>query len=166
MNLAKLDQKLARYMFQYGFMAVRFSFAIIFFWFGILKPFGLSAAEPLVLSTAQYVPIFSPKVWLIVIGWSEVAIGLSFLSKKTIRIGLGMMAFHMIGTFLPLVLLPEITFQEAGFFYLPTLEGQYIIKNLMLISAGWVIGGTVYSADKEAQLKPEVSYKQKPFTKV
>ena len=78
-----------------------------------------------------------------VIGWWEVAIGVAFLFKQTTRIAIGLMAMQMAGTFMPLVLLPEVTFQPGRIPYGPTMEGQYIIKNLLIISAALVIGGTV-----------------------
>ena len=67
------------------------------------------------------------------------AIGLCFLNKKTTLIAVVLMFLQMTGTFLPLVILPEITFQDSNPF-LPTLEGQYIIKNIIIITAALIIG--------------------------
>lgn len=138
----KLDQLVSNMMRRWGYVAIRISFAIIFIWFGILKPFGLSAAEPLVLKTVAWLPFLEPKTWLSVIGWWEVIIGFAFLFKSTTRFAIGLLFLQMGGTFMPLFLLPEITFQE-NHFLLPTMEGQYIIKNLMIISGALVIGGRV-----------------------
>ncbi|MEO0528727.1 MAG: hypothetical protein AAFZ89_15955 [Bacteroidota bacterium] len=128
----------------WGIPAMRISFGIIFFWFGILKPFGLSAAEALLKATVAWLPFGSPESWLIVIGWWEVVIGITFLFKRTTRVAIGLLFLQMAGTFMPLVFLPEITFQH-GNYLLPTLEGQYIIKNLLIISSALVLGGTIYS---------------------
>jgi hypothetical protein len=49
----------------------------------------------------------------------------------------------MFGTFMPLVVLPDVTFQN-GNILTPSLEGQYIIKNVMIISAAMVLGGTFH----------------------
>ena len=127
-------------MRRWGYLAIRLSFAIIFIWFGILKPLGHSAAAPLVLKTVAWMPLFSANTWLSVIGWWEVIIGLTFLFKTTTRIAIALLFMQMFGTFMPLFLLPEITFQ-GGDFLLPTMEGQYIIKNLMIIAAAMVMGG-------------------------
>ena len=120
------------------------SFGIIFIWFGILKPLGLSAAEPLVLKTVVWLPFFEPTSWLNIIGWWEVLIGITFLFKVTTRIAIGLLFLQMAGTFIPLFTLTDITFQN-GSFWLPTMEGQYIIKNLMIISGALVIGGRIYN---------------------
>lgn len=146
-KFASIDHWISNTMNKWGYLAIRISFAVIFIWFGILKPFGLSAAEPLVLKTVAWLPLFTPKVWLSVIGWWEVIIGLAFLFKPTTRLAIGLLFMQMGGTFMPLFLLPEITFQQNQFL-LPTMEGQYIIKNLMIISGALCVGGTVYKSTK------------------
>jgi len=130
-------------MRRWGTNAIRFSFAVIFIWFGLLKPFGLSTAAPLVKSTVEWMPFFSADTWVSIIGWWEVAIGVTFLFHRTLRIAIALLAMQMVGTFLPLFVAPHITFQPGRFPYAPTLEGQYIIKNLMIISGAMVVGGTV-----------------------
>ncbi|MDQ3421055.1 MAG: hypothetical protein M3541_20165 [Acidobacteriota bacterium] len=130
-------------MRRWGVPALRVSLAIIFVWFGILKPLGLSPAGPLVKATVAWIPFFDPDTWLAIIGWWEIAIGLTFLTRKTSRIAIGLLAMQMVGTFLPLAILPDVTFQPGHVPYAPTIEGQYIIKNLLIISAAMVLGGTV-----------------------
>ena len=121
-------------MRRWGVLALRVSLGVIFIWFGMLKPLGLSPAAPLVLATVRWLPLFNAEVWLIVIGWWEVLIGLTMLFRKTIRVAIALLALQMVGTFMPLILLPEVTFQAGHFPYGPTMEGQYIIKNLLIIS--------------------------------
>ena len=142
-TLLDFDRRIAAFMDRWGVPAVRWSLAIIFFWFGILKPLGLSAAAPLVLATVDWLPLLPPESWLHVIGWWEVVIGIAFLFRPTLRLAIGLLALQMGGTFMPLVLLPEVTFQPGGVPFLPTMEGQYIIKNLLILSAAMVVGGTV-----------------------
>ena len=124
------------------------SLGIIFIWFGVLKPLGLSPAEPLVEATVRWLPLLSPKSWVIVIGWWEVAIGVAFFFRGTTRIAIALLALQMVGTFMPLVLLPEVAFQAGRIPYAPTLEGQYIIKNLLILSAALVVGGTVRQSEE------------------
>ena len=143
MNFDRLDAMVAGFMRKYGMRSLRYSLAIVFIWFGILKPLGLSPAEPLVLRTVDWLPVFEPKTWLSMIGWWEVAIGVTFLFRPTLRIAIGLLALQMVGTFMPLVMLPNVTFQPDRYPYAPTIEGQYIIKNLLIISAALVVGGTV-----------------------
>ena len=143
------DRTIAAFMRRYGTAALRGSLGVIFIWFGVLKPFGMSPAEPLVEATVGWLPVFSPRGWVTVIGWWEVAIGVAFLFRTTLRLAIALLALQMVGTFLPLVLLPEITFQAGRIPYGPTLVGQYIIKNLLIISAALVVGGTVRGEREE-----------------
>ncbi|MDC8003750.1 DoxX family membrane protein [Aureisphaera galaxeae] len=138
-----LDKGISARMKKMGVPALRISFAIIFIWFGILKPFGLSAAEPLLKATVAWLPFGSPDTWLHVIGWWEVLIGILFLFQRTTRIAILLLLLQMLGTFMPMVFLPEVVYQKPWAVYLPTMEGQYIIKNVMIISAALVIGGTI-----------------------
>ncbi len=138
-----IDRRIAEFMNKIGLRALRISLGIIFIWFGILKTIGISPAEGLVLATVNWMPIFSAEIWLIIIGWWEVLIGICFLFKPTLRIAIGLLALQMAGTLLPLFILTEITWQAGRFPYAPTMEGQYIIKNLLIISAAIVIGGSV-----------------------
>lgn len=142
-RLDRADRRIASFMHSYGLPSLRLSLAVVFVWFGILKPLGLSPAEGLVLATVEWMPLLSPKSWLVAIGWWEVAIGLTFLSHRTLRVAIALLFLQMVGTFMPLVMLPNVAFQAGHIPYAPTLEGQYIIKNLVIISAALVIGGTV-----------------------
>lgn len=137
------DRAIAAFMRRYGTGALRLSLAVIFIWFGILKPLGISPAEPLVRDTVGWLPLFAPGQWVSLIGWWEVAIGIAFLFRETTRVAIALLAMQMVGTFMPLVLLPEVTFQAGRIPYAPTLEGQYIVKNLLIIAAAMLLGGTV-----------------------
>ena len=143
MDFDYIDRSIAACMGRWGVPALRVSLATIFFWFGILKPLGLSPATPLVMATVGWLPWFAGATWVSIIGWWEVAIGLAFLWRGTLRLAIALLAAQMVGTFMPLVLLPEVTFQAGRWPYGPTMEGQYIIKNLLIISAALVVGGTV-----------------------
>ena len=118
---------------------IRIPLFIIFFWFGILKVLKMSPATELIIETVFWMPLLSAENWVVIIGYWEMAIGLCFLNKKTTLIAVILMFLQMTGTFLPLVILPEITFQN-GNPLLPTLEGQYIIKNIIIITAALIIG--------------------------
>ena len=153
LDIESLDGSIASSMKKYGVRALQLSLAVIFIWFGILKTVGLSPAADLVMATVKWMPFFTPETWLKIIGWWEVIIGLSFLFHKTKRIAIALLAMQMFGTFLPLIILPEITFQAGRYPYAPTIEGQYIIKNLLIISAALVVGGTVRQKDKSLNTK-------------
>ncbi len=143
-KLNQIDHTLTSWMARNGITLLRLSLGIIFFWFGVLKFFpGLSPAESLAgntIATLSFglVPA-KTAVWILAV-W-ETLIGLGLLSGRFLRETLLLLWLQMLGTFTPLVLFPDATF--AQFPISPTLEGQYIIKNLVLISAGIVIGATV-----------------------
>lgn len=118
---------------------LRGSLGVIFVWFGALKFFdGLSPAEPLVRNTVYW---FDPDTFIPILGAWEVLIGVGLLYRPLIRGAIFLLFLQMPGTMLPLVLLPEVCFTVIPLGL--TLEGQYIVKNLVLISAALVVGGTV-----------------------
>ena len=129
------------YKFNTNDFLVRIPLFIIFFWFGFLKIINLSPAQQLVMDTVYWMPFLDASVWAIIIGYWEVLIAIFFLFKKTTLLAMILLLIQMTGTFLPLIILPEITFQNSNPF-LPTLEGQYIIKNIIIITAALIIGRT------------------------
>ena len=142
-----LDLAIAGWMERHGRFFLRISLGVIFVWFGMLKPFGLSPATELVEKTVYW---FDPKIFVPVLGWWEVAIGIGLLIRPLIRLAIFLLFLQMPGTMLPLFLLPDICFTQPPFGL--TIEGQYIIKNLVLISAAIVIGGTVRSSEQKGRL--------------
>ncbi|MEJ6618196.1 MAG: hypothetical protein QNL07_02865 [Candidatus Planktophila sp.] len=125
--------------------ALRISLGIVFFWFGALKIFGESPANEVITKTIYW---FNPDIFIPVLGVWESVIGICLLVPSFIRVGLFLLALQMPGTFLPLILLPEVCFQSVPFNL--TLEGQYIVKNLVLIGAAMAVGGRLNPiADKK-----------------
>ena len=135
----ELDIFITKFMSKWGITFLRYSLGLIYIWFGILKPFGLSPAQELVENTVYWFD--NPKTFVPILGWWEVLIGLTMCIKPLIRVSIFLLFIQMPGTFLPLILLPEVCFSNFPFGL--TLEGQYIIKNLIIISAALVVGSTV-----------------------
>ena len=135
----ELDLFITKFMSKWGITFLRYSLGLIYIWFGILKPFGLSPAQELVENTVYWFD--NPKTFIPILGWWEVVIGLTMCIKPLIRVSIFLLFIQMPGTFLPLILLPEVCFNNFPFGL--TLEGQYIIKNLIIISAALVVGSTV-----------------------
>jgi len=142
-RLDRVDRWVSMRMARWGIGLLRSTLGIVFVWFGLLKPLGLSPAEPLVLATVAWMPLLEANAWLAVIGWWEVAIGVTFLFRSTLRIAIALLFLQMVGAFMPLVVLSDVTFQAGRVPYAPTMEGQYIVKNLVIIAAALVVGGTV-----------------------
>lgn len=127
-----------------GLNILRISLGLIFIWFGVLKFFpGVSSAEVIAGKTIQKLTfgLVKPAVSLPVLAVWECTIGLGLVSKSWLSLTLLLLYLQMIGTFLPLFFFPAETFTTSVF--IPTLLGQYIIKNMVLLSGGIVIGATV-----------------------
>lgn len=140
----RIDNTLAAWMARNGVQFLRLSLGMIFLWFGVLKFFpGLSPADSLVGDTIASLSfgLLSPKTAVRILAVWESLIGVGLLTGFLLRGTLFLLWLQMLGAMTPLLLFPEICF--TSFPLVPTLEGQYIIKNLVLISAGIVIGATV-----------------------
>lgn len=149
------DTALSRWMARDGIRLLRLSLGIVFFWFGVLKFFpGISPAQDLATRTitALSLGLVPASVSLPVLAAWECVIGLGLISGMWTRTTLLLMFVQMIGTVTPLFLFPAETF--ARFPYAPTMEGQYIIKNMVLVSAGLVIGATVRGGRLVADPEP------------
>ena len=134
-GLKKFDLNLIKFLNNVSMPALQISLGIIFIWFGALKIFDDSPANDLITKTVYW---SNPDIFIPILGVWEIAIGLCLLVPSFIRVGLFLLALQMPGTFLPLILLPEVCFQSFPFNL--TLEGQYIVKNLVLIGAAMAVG--------------------------
>jgi uncharacterized membrane protein YkgB len=140
----RVDIRVTNWMARYGVLLLRISLGIVFFWFGVLKFFpSLSPAEELATRTIEVLSfgIVKPNISLPVLAAWETLIGLGLITGKFMRATILLLFLQMCGTVTPLFLFPSETW--AQFPYSPTLEGQYIIKNVVLVSAALVIGATV-----------------------
>ena len=150
-----VDVTLTRWMAKHGPTLLRISLGIVFLWFGVLKFFpGLSPAQDLAGRTIEVLTGGSIESGLsvpILATW-ECIIGLGLITGIWMRATLLLLMLQMLGTLTPIVLFPSEVFFRVP--YAPTLEGQYIIKNLVLISAGLVLGALVRGGKVEADPKP------------
>jgi uncharacterized membrane protein YphA (DoxX/SURF4 family) len=149
----KLDKRITTWMAANGVNLLRISLGIIFLWFGVLKfvP-GASPAQSLATRTIEMLSfgIIGPEVSIVLLASWETLIGLGLIFGVFLRTTLFLLFLQMLGTLTPLVLFPGETFMQAPF--APSLEGQYIIKNLVLIASGIVIGATVRSNAKTSRV--------------
>ena len=113
---------------------LRYSFAIIFIWFGLLKIFGVSPAYELVTRTFYFFP---PSYVNLLLGWWEFVTGCLFLFRPLKFAALTMLALQIPGTFLPLLIVPEMCFVKIP--WILTTNGEFILKNLLLIGGGLAI---------------------------
>ncbi|MDX1421207.1 MAG: hypothetical protein R3181_14675 [Rubricoccaceae bacterium] len=137
--LNRADRRIAAWMAEHGPTLLRYAVGLVFIWFGGLKLFeGASPAEALVKRTVYW---FEPAWFFPLLGVWEVAIGVGLLVKPLVRLAILLLFLQMPGTFMPLVIVPEACWE--AFPFVLTLEGQYIVKNLVIIAAALVVGGTV-----------------------
>jgi uncharacterized membrane protein YphA (DoxX/SURF4 family) len=127
----------------------RVSLFIIYFWFGLLKLLGQSPATPLVLALFEKTPVISSlpfNVFYVLFAIFEILIGILFLFPKLTKYTTWLFILHMITTTMPLILVPSMVWQAP---LSPTLEGQYIIKNLALMSIVWFLSFSHKESPKE-----------------
>lgn len=140
----RADKAITTWMARYGLLLLRISLGIVFFWFGFLKFFpGLSPAQDLATRTIETLSfgLIKPAVSIYILAVWECLIGLGLLIGRYMRVTLLLLFAQMLGTISPIFLFPSEVFTRIP--YAPTLEGQYIIKNMVLISAALVLGATV-----------------------
>lgn len=132
--LKKIDEHFVSLLTRICIPLVRFSFFVVYFYFGLLKVIGVSPAEAIVKELWSHTLPFIPfHAFLMFFGFFEMLIGIIFLIPGKERLALYLLIPHMITTFGPLVLLPQFTWKG---FMIPTLAGHYIIKNVILIALG------------------------------
>ena len=131
-ELSEWDKSVIYHTRRWAIPFSRFAIFVVYFWFGALKVFSTSPAGPLVAAllekTLPGVPFNS---FIIALGVFEMLIGLVFVIPHLERYGIFILGIHLIMTIMPLFLLPQVTWQS---FLTPTLEGQYIIKNILIVA--------------------------------
>ena len=140
----RIDERITGVLAKHAVTILRVALGIVFFWFGVLKYFpNVSPAELLAGRTIEQLSFgaIHPDVSLPFLATWEVLIGVGLIVGKWLRAVLFLLAVQMLGTLTPLLLFPSETF--TIFPFAPTLEGQYIIKNIVLIGAAMVVGATV-----------------------
>ncbi|MCS7056548.1 MAG: DoxX family protein [Thermoflexales bacterium] len=143
-NFDYVDLRITRWMARHGITLLRIGLGIVFFWFGAIKLIpGLSPAQDLAARTINMLTfgLVPPAISVPGLAIWECAIGLGLISGKFMRVTILLLLVQMLGTLTPLALFPGETWRI--FPIAPTLEGQYIIKNIVLVSAALVIGATV-----------------------
>lgn len=143
-RLDPLDRRITLWMARHGIPLTRWALGVVFLWFGALKFIpNLSPASDLATRTMTRLTfgLVPGELALPLLATWEALIGIGLLSGKFLRATLLLLFLQMLGTLTPLLLFPAETFQT--FPLVPTLEGQYIIKNLVLVAAAILVGATV-----------------------
>lgn len=141
-----IDTRILRVLERAALPMLRVSLGIVFLWFGGLKITGETPVSEMVANTVYW---FDPSWFVPLLGVFEVAVGLGLLFGRALRLVLALFVFQMLGTFLVVVVQPEVAFQNSNPLLL-TAEGEFVVKNLVLLSAGLLIGSRLDALPKWA----------------
>ena len=157
-RLDRLDIQVASWMAKHGVRYLRASLGVVFLWFGALKLIpGLSPAEGLAGQTILAITfgLVPPDVSVPLLGIFESLLGVALLTGWAMRLSLVVLVFHMCGTATPLLLFPAQVFASGPLVL--TMEGQYIIKNIVFVSAAFVVAATVRGGKLRMESTGELS---------
>ena len=137
-QIQAFDRRVADWMERWGHRIHRLTLAMVFLWFGTLKVAGYKSATSLIAHTVYFA---TPEIVVPILGLWEVVIGICLVVHPLVRVALLLLAIRLPGTLLALFLRADICFVE--FPWVPSLEGQYLVKDFLLFGAALVIGGTI-----------------------
>ncbi len=158
MDFPRFDRVMIHGVREIAVPVARVALFIVFFWFGLLKVMDLSPADPLVAALlAKALPFVPFAPFRIFFGIYEMVIGAAFLVSGMERLAVALLALHMVAAFLPLVVLPELTWQSV---LVPTFEGQYIIKNLVIIALALSLAAHLHPLPLARSSKSEIRKKR------
>ncbi len=144
-HVQKFDRAVIKYTKRFAIPFARFAIFLVYFWFGALKVFSTSPANPLVSALlSATMPFMTFHTFIILFGLFEMLIGVVFLIPRMERLAVLLLILHLVTTVMPLVLLPGIAWQR---FMVPTLEGQYIIKNILIVALAISIFAHVHTLE-------------------
>lgn len=144
--LDRVDRLVIGTLRAYGIHALRITLGVVFVWFGVLKVIERSPVDALVASTVYWLP---SDPFVTFLGVWEIVVGIGLLFPIALRLTLALFWLQMAGTFLVLIVRPGLSFQDGNPLLLTT-PGEFVIKNLVLISAGLVVGSSVRGHEKLA----------------
>lgn len=143
--LDEADRRVSTWMERWGHRFHRYGLALMFFWFGALKIFGAKSASSLIAETIYF---SSPEVMLPILGVWEIAIGFFLFFHQLARVALLLLLVRLPGTILALIFQADVAFID--FPWVPSVAGQFLIKDFLLLGAAMVIGGTVRSEQRKS----------------
>ncbi|MEQ8762866.1 MAG: hypothetical protein RL885_02995 [Planctomycetota bacterium] len=146
MRIQHIDAAIARLFQRHAHFWHRQSLGVLFLWFGLLKPFGHDTTTSIVAHTIYW---GSSEVWVQVLGWWEVTIGLCLIYRPLVRVALLLLLIRLPGILLAFAYHPQVCFE--AFPFAPTPEGQYLIKDLAIFVATASIAGSVRERSTKEQ---------------
>lgn len=135
--LFRLDEFILNLLRRWSITALRLALGSIFLWFGALKVFGSSPVAALIQETYSFMPV---SIFVLVLGVWEMVIGAGIILKRAMRWVLILLGIHLLGTFTAILFNPAIFFVRGIPFCL-TVDGEFVIKNVVLLTGALVIAG-------------------------
>ncbi|MGH8946016.1 MAG: DoxX family membrane protein [Acidimicrobiia bacterium] len=148
--VSRVDDRLIPLLRRWSVPILRMSLAVVFVWFGALKLFRISPVFDLVADTVYWV---DPNWFVPFLGVVEMSVGLGLAFRVGLRLVLAVLVAQLVGTFLVFVLLPDVAFQKGNPLVLTT-EGEFVVKNLVLLAAAMTIGALI-EEEQEEMPRPE-----------
>lgn len=133
----RVDELLLSLLRRWSITTLRLALGLVFFWFGALKIFASSPVASLIQETYSFMPIHA---FVLVLGVWEMLIGVGIILKRALRSVLILAGVHLLGTFTAIWFKPSVFFVQGVPFCL-TVDGEFVMKNLVLITAALVIAG-------------------------
>jgi putative oxidoreductase len=154
-----LENAVHRLLIRHSISALRISVGAIFLGFGVLKYFpGVSPAEMLATDTTNvlFLGLIPASVAIYIVATMECFIGICFLigSGRLMRVAIWVLAAQFVGILSPLLIEPGTLF--SGPHHAPTLEGQYVLKDIILVTAGAVIAAGTFRGGKLVREEPQL----------
>jgi putative oxidoreductase len=137
LRLSDLDDLFRNLLRRWSIPALRVMLGVVFLWFGTLKLFGISPVQSLVQQVYPFLPLH---LFFLLLSFWEIAIGCGLILKRALRLTLVLLCLHLAGTFIALLQAPSLFFFYNNPLCLTT-DGEFVIKNLVLVAAGLVVGG-------------------------
>jgi uncharacterized membrane protein YkgB len=154
--LVAVENRLHRALVDHSITALRIAVGAVFLGFGVLKFFpGVSPAEGLAIKTVDLLTfgLVPGGVGIVAIASLECFIGICLLANRWMRLAVWLLAVQLVGVLAPLVLLTGRLF--AGPHHAPTLEGQYVLKDVILVAAGMVIAAGTFRGGRLVRDEPQ-----------
>jgi len=136
----EFDRQMVYYLRKYGHYLHQISIGVLFTWYGLLKPFGIKTTTSILAHTIW---LGNKEIMVQVLGYWEILIGICIMIHPLIRVAFALLVLRLPGILIAFFIFPDITFEVFPF--VPTLEGQYLLKDFtMFFAAAAIVGGNLY----------------------
>jgi uncharacterized membrane protein YphA (DoxX/SURF4 family) len=142
--MRKLDAAIHQFLVAHSIQLLRIAVGVVFLIFGMLKFFpDVSPAEELTIKTTDALSfdLLPGHIAIVLIASLECIIGVLLIAGRFLRIAIYLLAGQFVGVLAPLVLFTGRLFD--GPHNAPTLEGQYVIKDIVVVASGFVVASTL-----------------------